>query len=129
MTKLLMISSAPVVELGNWKVRLDVKFLEGMRSYTAQWSGSVACLLKAEAGPVPFGIVCDRSDLDFELIVLPAGQSLDQKHLEDADMVMAAADMDEVLSLAHSDRRTNGAKLIYTNRVYFGDPIAHRGFG
>ena len=109
---LLIIATAPVVEM-NGILRLDVKFLEGMRAHVADWPGPVCCVLRRGAAAVPFGLELRPEDLDFDLRLLDPGQPLGPELLADVGMVFAAADDPEALSLLPAVRAA-GAKLVYS---------------
>ena len=96
MPHLLMIAPAPVIRLPDGRLRLDVKYVEGMRAHAALWSGPVSAVIWGGAQKVPFGAEYAPADLGFDLTVLPAGASLTNP---DADLIAAPADMAEALKL------------------------------
>jgi len=69
MARILMIAPAPVIETGG-RVRLDVKFVEGMRVQQAHWPSRITCLLRRDTPAIPFGRDYDRADLPFDLVLL-----------------------------------------------------------
>jgi colanic acid/amylovoran biosynthesis glycosyltransferase len=109
---LVMIATAPVQGDGP-RLRLDVKFVEGMRAHVAQWPGPVRCILWAGAGAIPFGAEYDRADLGFDLVILPEGGALTADLFAGAAAVFAAADSAEVLGIAPMVRAA-GAKLVFS---------------
>lgn len=114
MSRLLMIVPAPVIELPGGKLRLDVKFVEGMHFHVAEWDGPVTCILKRGAADIPFGATYDRADLDFTLDVIAPKAPINMGDLNQNDLIFAAADMFETLHLAAPDQRPAGTKLVYT---------------
>lgn len=113
MPKLLKIASAPVIEKDSGKLVLDVKFVEGMRLHVEQWGGPVTCLLKRGATDIPFGRAYDPADLGFDLEVIPPDIPIAVDGLTGGDLILAAADMHDVLHLAAPDYRPPGVKLVY----------------
>ena len=55
MPRLLMIAPAPVQRLPDGRLRLDVKFVEGMRLHCRFWDGPVSVVLRDVGLPIPFG--------------------------------------------------------------------------
>ncbi|NEX47499.1 glycosyltransferase [Pseudotabrizicola algicola] len=97
MPHLLMIAPAPVMRLPDGRLRLDVKYVEGMRAHAALWQGRVSAVVWEGAASVPFGADYAPQELGFDLTVLPAGAPLPQMQ---ADLIAAPADMAEALALA-----------------------------
>ncbi len=90
MKQLLVISSAPAQVTPDGVV-LDKKFLEGMRSYCAGWSGSVHCILQ-KSGTVPFGTTVDPSALPFTLQMPGAETQLSRELLSQYDVILCSGD-------------------------------------
>lgn len=109
---LLMITTAPVIENAGM-LRLDVKFLEGMRAHVADWPGPLRCVLRRGAASVPFGVEIRPADLGFELILLDPAEALGAGAFEGVGLVLAAADDAEALSLVPLARAA-AAKLVYS---------------
>lgn len=107
-----MIATAPVQLLGS-ALRLDVKFVEGMRAHRAEWPGKLRCILWDGAAHIPFGATYAPEDLGFELQVLPEGTPITAMHLQGAGLVFAAADSTQVLHLPQLLHGT-GTKLVYS---------------
>lgn len=97
MPHLLMLAPAPVIRLADGRLRLDVKYVEGMRAHCALWDGAVSAVLWEGAGTVPFGADYVPEELGFDLTVLPAGAAVPGVG---ADLIAAPADMAEALALA-----------------------------
>ncbi|MFN3721599.1 MAG: glycosyltransferase [Paracoccaceae bacterium] len=97
MPHLVMLAPAPVIRLPGGRLRLDVKYVEGMRAHVAQWAGRVSAVVWEGAAAVPFGADYAPGDLGFELTVLPAGAAVPATG---ADLIAAPADMAEALALA-----------------------------
>ena len=57
-----MIASAPVIRLADGRLRLDVKYVEGMRAHAALWAGRITAVLWEGAAKVPFGAEYAPSD-------------------------------------------------------------------
>lgn len=106
-----MISTAPVLFDGAL-LRLDVKFVEGMRAHCAHWPGPLRCIVWAGKGAIPFGAEYSRDDLEFDLVILPQGARLSAEHFHGAAAVLAAADSAEVLGIVPMVRAA-GAKLVF----------------
>lgn len=109
---LLLIAPAPVMRLGD-RVRLDVKFVEGMRAHTDAWPGPVSCILREGAGQIPYGVEADPAALGFMLHVLPEGGAVAQGMLAGADVVMLSGDDADNLPLA-ARARAGGAKTCFS---------------
>lgn len=97
MPHLLMLAPAPVIRLPDGRLRLDVKFVEGMRAHADLWQGTVEAVLWEGARTIPFGAEYAPGDLGFALKVLPQGTG---PEVQGADLVAAPADMAEALVLA-----------------------------
>lgn len=97
--KLLVISSAPVQVQGD-TVRLDGKFLEGMRFYCSLWAGPVECLLSGAPSSIPFAVDCSPADLPFSLRVLSPREKITAGTLMGVDVVLCSGDNHEYLDLA-----------------------------
>lgn len=110
MAHLLMIAPAPVIEVGD-RLRLDVKFVEGMRLQQSHWPSRMTCLLRRGAASIPFGRDYDRADLPFDLRVLDPQEKLQSQHLTGADLVYAGGDDFHCLDL--TDQLSPGQKIVY----------------
>ncbi|MFN4130726.1 MAG: hypothetical protein ACK4GC_13070, partial [Paracoccaceae bacterium] len=97
MPHLLMLAPAPVIRLADGRLRLDVKYVEGMRAHQALWEGPVSAVVWDGATAVPFGADYAPQDLGFPLSVLPAGAKVPATG---ADLIAAPADMAQALALA-----------------------------
>ena len=97
MPHLLMLAPAPVIRLPGGRLRLDVKYVEGMRAHCAQWDGPVSAVVWEGAASVPFGADYAPEELGFGLTVLPARATVPATQ---ADLIAAPADMAEALALA-----------------------------
>lgn len=111
MTGLLIVATAPVLEQDG-QLRLDVKFVEGMRAHCAHWPGPVRCLLRRGAGGIPFGASYQAADLGFDLRLLDPTQPIGPEHMAGIAMVFAAADDAGTLGLGPLVR-AHGAGLVY----------------
>lgn len=98
MPHLLMLAPAPVICLPDGRLRLDVKYVEGMRLHAAMWDGRVSAVLWEGAAAVPFGAEYAPADLGFDLTVLPRSAPLPAVT---ADLIAAPADMAEALALVN----------------------------
>jgi colanic acid/amylovoran biosynthesis glycosyltransferase len=99
MPSLLMIAPAPVIETGG-RVRLDVKFVEGMRAHAALWQGRITCVLWRGATALPFGAEFAPTDLGFDLVLLDPGAELGAGLLAGHDVIYASGDDHLCLGLA-----------------------------
>ncbi len=111
-TGLLIVATAPVLEQGD-TLRLDVKFVEGMREHCAHWPGPVRCILRRGAGGIPFGADYRPEALGFELRLLDPGQPVGAAEMAGIAAVFAAADDAGALDLGPAARRA-GAILVYS---------------
>lgn len=109
---LLILATAPVLETPAG-LRLDVKFVDGMRLHGAQWPGPVRCVLRRGAGAVPFGADYAAEDLGFDLRLLDADAPLGADLFDGIACVMAAADDAQALGLV-GPARAAGAAVIYS---------------
>ncbi|MBN8629711.1 MAG: glycosyltransferase [Rhodobacterales bacterium] len=105
-----MIAPAPVIEVGD-RLRLDIKFVEGMRIQQAHWPSRICCALRRGAQAIPFGREYDRSELPFDLLLLDPGEELGPKHLEGHDLIYAGGDDFHCLGL--TDHLRPGQKIVY----------------
>lgn len=99
-----MIVPAPVNRLPDGRVRMDVKFVEGMRLHKALWPGTVTVVLWDHGQVIPFGAEYDPEVLGFEFVVLDGGAVLPQALIDQHDSLSASADMVETLDLAGPGR-------------------------
>lgn len=116
MTKLLMISPAPVIDNGT-SVVLDVKFAEGMAAQAAAWDGKVDCILFRGADHIAFPIEVDRGSLTWGLTTLPEGVALPHETGQEYDLIAASGDMVETLDLAGPGRTPVVYTIEYTHRT------------
>lgn len=107
---MLMIAPAPVIETASG-LRLDVKFVEGMRLHAAYWPKRITCLLRRGTGAIPFGAEYLRGDLPFDLVILEAGEKLGPQHLAGHDLIYAGADDFQNLEL--TDLMAAGQKIVF----------------
>lgn len=117
--RLVMIAPAPVQRASAGRLRLDVKFVEGMRQHRAQWRGPVHCILWEGRAPIPFGADYPEAELGFGLTLLSPGQSVLPEHLAGAAVVSASADLPAALDLAGLSHAA-GAKLFYNIEYTLG---------
>lgn len=113
MPALVMISSAPVIELADGRLRLDVKYVEGMQAHQEFWNGPVTSILRRGQGPVPFGDTYARDDLGFALKLIDADHRISVADLAGAAIVASAGDIQAGLHLADPANRPPGAKIVY----------------
>ncbi|MFM7333539.1 MAG: glycosyltransferase [Tabrizicola sp.] len=107
---MLMIAPAPVIETGD-KLRLDVKFVEGMRVQQAYWPSRITVALRRGVAAIPFGRDYDRSDLPFDLLLLDPHEPLTAAHLDGAELIYAGGDDFHCLGL--TDHLKPGQKIVY----------------
>jgi glycosyltransferase involved in cell wall biosynthesis len=110
MARILMIAPAPVIETGG-RVRLDVKFVEGMRVQQAHWPSRITCLLRRGAPSIPFGRDYDPADLPFDLVLLDPAEPIEARHLAGNALVYASGDDFRCLGL--TDLLTPAQKIVY----------------
>jgi len=102
--RLLMIVPAPVIRLPDGRLRMDVKFVEGMRLHKALWAGTITVVLWDHGQTIPFGADYAAADLGFDFVVLDAGAPVPGELIGRHDSIAASADMVETLDLAGSGR-------------------------
>lgn len=112
LTGLLIVATAPVLEQGE-TLRLDIKFVEGMRAHCAHWNGPVRCILRRNAAPIPFGADYDPATLGFDLRILDPDQPVGPAEMAGIRAVFAAADDAQTLGLGPTARAA-GAILVYS---------------
>ncbi|RYI25703.1 MAG: hypothetical protein EON48_06835, partial [Acetobacteraceae bacterium] len=110
MARILMVAPAPVIQVGD-RVRLDVKFVEGMHVQQALWPSRITCVLRQGAGAIPFGRDYDPAELPFDLVLLDPGESIGADHLAGHDLIYAGGDDFNCLGLV--DLLAAGQKIVY----------------
>ncbi|MCF8483956.1 MAG: glycosyltransferase [Rhodobacteraceae bacterium] len=100
MSRLLMIVPAPVNRLADGHLRMDVKFVEGMRLHKALWPGAITVVMWDHGQAIPFGAEYAPDALGFDYLVLEPGHPVPQDVLLRHDRILASADMVETLDLA-----------------------------
>lgn len=112
MASLLIVSSAPAANAHDG-VRLDVKFVEGMRSYSAAWDGAVSCFLRFSDVVFPFARVFASDGLPFRIKPLPEERPISAQDLAEYDVILCDGDSHEFLHLPDVCRAL-GKTLVYT---------------
>lgn len=97
--RLLICAPAPVGEVSG-KVRLDTKFVEGMRAHVRDWGGPVLCVLWRGAQDIPFGDLHDPEDLPFDLLVLDQNAALPASAFRGVSVALLSADMPGIGAMA-----------------------------
>jgi colanic acid/amylovoran biosynthesis glycosyltransferase len=115
-TRLLMIVPAPVVRLPDGRLRMDIKFVEGMRLHKALWPGTITVVLWDHGHTIPFCADYRPDDLGFDFEVLDAGAAVTPELIARHDIISASADMFETLDLAQPGR----APVIYSIEYTIG---------
>lgn len=110
MTNFLMIAPAPVIEAGE-RLRLDVKFVEGMRVQQRFWPSRMTVALRRGVPAIPFGRDYGRDELPFDLVLLDPHEPLTARHLAGFDLVYAGGDDFHCLGLP--ELLLPGQKLVY----------------
>jgi colanic acid/amylovoran biosynthesis glycosyltransferase len=110
MARMLMIAPAPVVETGD-RLRLDVKFVEGMRVQQSFWPSRITVALRRGASAIPFGRDYDRAELPFDLLLLDQNEEVVARHLATYDLIYAGGDDFHCLGL--TDHLGPGQKIVY----------------
>ena len=73
----------------------DQKFYEGMKVYKKYWTGDIKLLIRVDTNPAPdFGLVKYSENLNdlFEALIIKENDSVQLKHLQNVDLVLASAD-------------------------------------
>ena len=71
------------------------KFYEGMKVYKKYWTGDIKLLIRVDTNPAPdFGLVKYSENLNdlFEALIIKENDSVQLKHLQNVDLVLASAD-------------------------------------
>lgn len=110
MARMLMIAPAPVIETGD-RLRLDVKFVEGMRVQQSFWPSRITVALRRGAPAIPFGRDYDREELPFDLLLLDPDEEVVARHLAGHDLIYAGGDDFHCLGL--TDHLSPGQKIVY----------------
>ncbi|MFN4191479.1 MAG: glycosyltransferase [Tabrizicola sp.] len=105
-----MIAPAPVIESGE-RLRMDVKFVEGMRVQQSLWPGRITVALRRAVPSIPFGRDYSRDELPFDLVLLDPDEALTGRHLAGFDLIYAGGDDFRCLGLP--DILHPGQKLAY----------------
>ncbi len=105
-----MIAPAPVIEAGD-RLRLDVKFVEGMRVQGALWPSRITVALRRGTPAIPFGRDYDRSELPFDLVLLDPAEEIVASHMAGHDLIVAGGDDFHCLGL--TDHLRPGQKIVY----------------
>lgn len=80
-------------------MRLDVKFVEGMRRYCETWDGPVSCLLRFGDDAFPFARDYVPAALPFRIAPLPDGGLVRSEDLAEHDIILCDGDSHEFLHL------------------------------
>lgn len=124
-----MIVPAPVNRLPDGRLRMDVKFVEGMRLHRRFWEGDLEVVLWDHGQPIPFGAEYDGAELGFDAVILGPGEALPNAVLSRADLVWASADMVETLDLAGAGRAPVVYAIEYTLGTRLQIVALDRGMG
>ncbi|NTW52126.1 MAG: glycosyltransferase [Chlorobiaceae bacterium] len=110
---LVIIPSVPVWNNGG-SLCFDRKFYDGIILYTQYWPGRISCIMATSRSARPdFGVVEKRADeLAFSCIVLGENEAVTEKHIKNADLVMASGDAHDQLYISELCRRSN-IKCVY----------------
>lgn len=111
-----MIVPAPVNRLTDGRLRMDVKFVEGMRLHGRLMQGSLVAVLWDHGQSIPFGADYAPEELGFEAVILPPGAPVDAGLLRGVDGISASADMAETLDLTAGD----GPPVVYSIEYTLG---------
>ncbi|WP_160147727.1 glycosyltransferase [Tabrizicola flagellatus] len=93
------------------RLRLDVKFVEGMRVQQGLWPSRITAALRRGVSSIPFGRDYGLDELPFELVLLDPDEALTQRHLSGFDLIYAGGDDFHCLGLP--DLLHPGQKLVY----------------
>ncbi len=108
-----MVAPAPVLELSENRVVLDVKFVEGLKAHMDYWPGEMNCILRKGATHIPFGREVNLMDLPVGLSLLEPAGRLTADMVRSHDIVLCSGDshldwgIEDLLS-------GTGAKLVYS---------------
>jgi glycosyltransferase involved in cell wall biosynthesis len=109
-----MIAPAPVIAGPDGKLKLDIKFAEGMQKHVDEWPGRVTCILRLGASQIPFGKLYDKADLGFDLQTLSPDAPIEVGDLYAGDIILASADMYDTLKIATAAQKPKGVKIVYS---------------
>lgn len=93
----------------------DQKFYEGMKVYKKYWPGEIKLLIRVDTNPAPdFGLVKYSENLNdlFETLIIKESDSIQLKHLQNVDLVLASADDFRQVNIARLCKISN-VKSIY----------------
>lgn len=111
MPSLLVISSAPA-KFNDGKATLDIKFVEGMRLYSATWEGHVGCMLEERNNTFPFSQNYELDQLPFMVTFIPENQKIQASDIAGYDIILCSGDNHQYLHLGEICHKT-GQKLIF----------------
>lgn len=102
---LTLFSAAPASREGD-SLRLDDRFVDGMRQHLRDWPGPVRVVMR-DSGPGarPGSRLHHAESLEYAVVVLPRDVALESALIAEPGVVMAAADLPDHLPLARAARR------------------------
>lgn len=112
LARLLIISSSPAAHVPDG-VRLDVKFVEGMRNYSTAWGNPVSCFLRFGDSAFPFARSYRPDGLPFRIVPLPEERPIRADDIAEYDVILCDGDSHEFLHLSDLCR-ASGKILVYT---------------
>ncbi|CAM3211977.1 glycosyltransferase [Paracoccus nototheniae] len=109
--RLILVPSVHVVRDAEG-LRMDDKFIEGIRMFAREWDGPVRVVIREYDGALPFSRRIDPADLPCELRVIGPEIPITPEDLQGGDIVLAAADDFRQMSLPPVCAAV-GARLVY----------------
>lgn len=119
MTRLLMLAPAPVIERPDGSIRLDAKFVEGMRLHASLWQGRIDCILRRGVEAIPFGVEVERSRLSYGVRTLGSLETLGAERLAGYDLAVVSGDLHSDLHLGAAPR-VSATKIVYVVEYTLG---------
>ena len=94
MTPVLLVAPSVTVWQINEQIYFDKKFYDGFAKYIEMWPGGVVLAIRVSFNnPSKFGLVpYESKNFNAKLIRLEANEKINEKHLQDINVVLASAD-------------------------------------
>lgn len=104
--QLLLFSAVPAASGSDGRLRLDDKFVSGMRMHAKYWDGRTVAVMRHQPGAaLPFSSDYTPDELGFEVRLVGADEPLENAIEPGLGLVLASADMADQLHLWRAARR------------------------
>ncbi len=112
--KHLVITPSVPVWIDGERLVFDRKFYDGILLYKKLWQGKITCVMRTTNASLPaFGAVSmDKNDIPFSCLTLSCNEIVKDKHIRDANVVLASGDSFNQLHISRLCNSLN-IKCIY----------------